>query len=154
LGRGPGNGLQFRQTREHGVKIMRPKKNILIVDDNEADLSVTKFLLEMHAYRVFATVDPAEAVTLFSAHTIDLVLTDFLMPDLDGLQLVARLKEIASYVPMIVLGDPLKLSGTLHQADAILNKSTCSPTELLERIRLMAARKRGPRKGTTHTEKP
>jgi hypothetical protein len=37
----------------------------------------------------------------------------------------------------------------MHGADALLAKKNCSPQELLERIKVMSARKRGPRKGTT-----
>jgi DNA-binding response OmpR family regulator len=62
--------------------------------------------------------------------------------------LVERLKQIASHVPMILLGDPQKMSGEMHSADALLAKKNCSPQELLERIKVMSARKRGPRKGS------
>ena len=48
---------------------------------------------------------------------------------------------------MILLGDPQKMSGEMHAADALLAKN-CSAQELLERIKIMSARKRGPRKGT------
>jgi two-component system, OmpR family, response regulator CpxR len=61
---------------------------------------------------------------------------------------VRRLKQIASHIPMILLGDPQKMGDALHGADALLAKKNCSPQELLERIKVMSARKRGPRKGT------
>jgi len=62
--------------------------------------------------------------------------------------LVERLKQIASHVPMILLGDPQKMAGEMHSADALLAKKNCSPQDLLERIKVMSARKRGPRKGS------
>jgi DNA-binding response OmpR family regulator len=49
---------------------------------------------------------------------------------------------------MILLGDPQKMNGLMHGADALLTKKNCSPQELLERIKVMSARKRGPRKGS------
>jgi hypothetical protein len=49
---------------------------------------------------------------------------------------------------MIVLGDPQRMAGEMHSADALLAKKNCSPLELLERIKVMSARKRGPRKGS------
>jgi DNA-binding response OmpR family regulator len=67
---------------------------------------------------------------------------------MNGCQLVERLKAIASHVPMILLGDPQKMAGEMHAADALLAKKNCSPQELLERIKIMSARKRGPRKGS------
>jgi hypothetical protein len=62
--------------------------------------------------------------------------------------LVDRLKQIAGHVPMILLGDPQRMGGDIHAADALLAKKNCSPQELLERIKVLSARKRGPRKGT------
>ena len=44
-----------------------------------------------------------------------------------------------------LLGDPQRMAGEMHAADAVLAKKHCSPQELLERIKIMSARKRGPR---------
>jgi CheY-like chemotaxis protein len=126
---------------------MRPKKVILCVDDNEQDLSVLKFMLTTNGYRVLTAVNGQDAIGIFTENLIDLVLADFSMPQMNGDQLVTRLKQIASHVPMILLGDPQKMNGELHGADALVGKKTCSPQELLERIKMMSARKRGPRKG-------
>jgi two-component system, OmpR family, response regulator CpxR len=126
---------------------MRPKKVILCVDDNEQDLSVLKFMLETNGYRVLSTDNGQEAVGIFAENPVDLVLADYAMPQMNGSQLVNRLKQIAAHVPMILLGDPQKMAGQMHAADALLAKKTCSPQELLERIKVMSARKRGPRKG-------
>lgn len=126
---------------------MRPKKIILCVDDNEQDLSVLAFMLATNGYRVLAATTGQDAVSLFTDNLVDLVLADFSLPQMDGSQLVGRLKKIAAHVPMILLGDPQKLAGQLHPADAVLAKKSCSPQELLERIKVMSARKRGPRKG-------
>jgi len=127
---------------------MRPKKIILCVDDNEQELSVLKFMLSTNGYRVVSASNGRDAIDLFADHAVDLVLSDYAMPQMNGDQLVNRLKQIASHVPMILLGDPQKMGDQLHGADALLPKKTCSPQELLERIKVMSARKRGPRKGT------
>ncbi len=126
---------------------MRPKKIILCVDDNEQDLSVLKFMLATNGYRVVSASNGQDAIGIFSETQVDLVLTDFAMPQMNGNQLVDRLKQIAAHVPMILLGDPQKMGGDIHAADALLAKKNCSPQELLERIKVMSARKRGPRKG-------
>ena len=127
---------------------MRPKKIILCVDDNELELSVLKFMLSTNGYRVLSATTGQEAIVLFSETQVDLVLADFAMPLMSGSQLVGRLKEVASHVPMILLGDPQKMEAEIHRADAMLAKKNCSPQELLERIKIMSARKRGPRKGS------
>jgi CheY-like chemotaxis protein len=127
---------------------MRPKKIILCVDDNEQDLSVLKFILTTNGYRVLAATSGREAIELFSGAAVDLVLTDMEMPQMNGKQLVEQLKRIASHVPMILLCNPQRMAGELHAADALLSKKGSTPQELLERVKVMSARKRGPRKGS------
>jgi two-component system, OmpR family, response regulator CpxR len=127
---------------------MRPKKVILCVDDNEQELSVLTFMLATNGYRVVSATNGQEAINIFSDIAVDLVLADFTMPQMNGDQLVSRLKQIASHIPMILLGDPQKMGGDLHSADALLAKKNISAQELLERIKVMSARKRGPRKGS------
>ena len=126
---------------------MRPKKVILCVDDNEQELSVLTFMLATNGYRVVSATTGQEAIAIFGETAVDLVLADFAMPQMNGDQLVQRLKEIASHIPMILLGDPQKMGGDMHAADALLAKKNISAQELLERIKIMSARKRGPRKG-------
>jgi CheY-like chemotaxis protein len=127
---------------------MRPKKVILCADDNEQELSVLKFMLMTNGYRVLAASNGQEAIALFaSVPQVDLVLADTTMPQMSGSQLVERLKRTAPYVPMILLGDAQAGNGEIHAADALLARKNCSTQELLERIKVMSARKRGPRKG-------
>jgi CheY-like chemotaxis protein len=126
---------------------MRPKKVILCVDDNELELSVLKFMLATNGYRVISATKGQEAIGIFAGTPVDLVLADYAMPQMDGNQLVDRLKRIAPHVPMILLGDTQKMGCEMHAADALLEKKNCRPQELLERIKIMSARKRGPRKG-------
>jgi CheY-like chemotaxis protein len=129
-------------------KVMRPKKIILCVDDNEQELSVLKFMLATNGYRVLSATNGRDAIEIFSDTPVDLVLSDFSMPQMNGSQLVDRLKQMAAHVPMILLGDPQRIGNEMHGADALLAKKNCSPLELLERVKVMSARKRGPRKGT------
>lgn len=125
---------------------MRPKKTILCVDDNEQGLAVRKFLLETRGYRVLTAAGAHDAIELLRNGGIDLVLGDLIMPRMDGNEMVLRMKEIAPDVPMMLLSGTVKAFDRASHADAFLPKSSCSPVELLERIRVMIARKRGPKK--------
>ncbi len=127
---------------------MRPKKVILCVEENEQELSVLRFLLITNGYRVLSASNGQEAIALFSsAPQIDLVMANTRMPQMTGNQLVERLKRIASYVPMILVDDAQPVNGEIHAADARIARRNCSAQELLERIKIMSTRKRGPRKG-------
>jgi CheY-like chemotaxis protein len=136
---------------------MRPKKIILCVDDNEQELSVLKFMLATNGYRVVSAINGHDAIGIFAETQVDLVLSDFAMPQMTGKQLVDRLKQMAPHIPMILLGDAPSstgMGGEMHAADVLLAKKNCSPQELLERIKVMSARKRGPRKGMVRMPQP
>ena len=126
---------------------MRPKKTILCVDDNEQALSVRKFLLETRGYRVLTAMSSELALETFREGGIDLVISDLIMPYMDGNELVRRMKEISPEVPTLLISGSVKAFDRANRADAFLPKGASSPLELLERVRLMVARKRGPKKG-------
>jgi two-component system, OmpR family, response regulator CpxR len=128
-------------------RFMRPKKTILCVDDNEQALSVRKFLLETRGYRVLTASSSQQALELFREGGIDLVLSDLVMPYMDGNELIRCMKELAPEVPTRLISGSVKAFDRANRADAFLPKGACSPVEMLERIRVMVARKRGPKKG-------
>ena len=125
---------------------MRPKKVILCVDDNEQALSIRKFLLETRGYRVLASLVPEEALERFRQGGIDLVLSDLLLPDVDGNEMVRRMKEFSPEIPTILISATVKNFERANRADAFLPKGACVPAEIVEKIRIMIARKRGPKK--------
>jgi CheY-like chemotaxis protein len=128
---------------------MRPKKTILCVDDNEQVLSVRTFLLETRGYRIIAANTAQEALEVLERSlpgTLDLILCDLLMPQMDGNELVRRAKQLHQGLPaMIVSGTVNAFDRALH-ADVFLPKGASSPAEMIERIRVLVARKRGPKK--------
>jgi len=127
---------------------MRPKKVILCVKNNEQELSELRFMLSTNGYRVLSASNGQEAIAIFAASPqVDLVLADTSMPGMSGVQLAERLKHVRYHAPTILLGDVPPVSGEIHVADAVMAKRNCSSLELLERIKIMSARKRGPRKG-------
>ncbi|HUD21984.1 MAG TPA: response regulator [Acidobacteriaceae bacterium] len=128
---------------------MRPKKTIICVDDNEQVLSVRTFLLETRGYRVIALTNPHEALeTIFRSlpGSLDLLLTDLIMPQMDGNELVRRAKDIHPQLPALILSGSVTAYDRAGQADVFLPKGACTPAELLERVRILVARKRGPKK--------
>ena len=128
---------------------MRPKKTILCVDDNEQVLSVRSFMLETRGYRVIAASTPHQALEHLAAAapgSIDLLLCDLLMPCMDGNELVRRAKELHPSLPSLITSGTVTAYDRAGQADVFLPKGACSPVELLERVRILVARKRGPKR--------
>ncbi|HEX9201018.1 MAG TPA: response regulator [Acidobacteriaceae bacterium] len=128
---------------------MRPKKTILCVDDNEQILSVRTFLLETRGYRVIAVGNPHDALDTISNSlpgSLDLLLCDLVMPQMDGNELVRRAKQLHPTLPAMIVSGTVTGYDRAGRADAFLPKGAGSPAEMLERIRILVARKRGPRK--------
>jgi two-component system, OmpR family, response regulator CpxR len=128
---------------------MKPKRTILCVDDNEQSLSIRKVMLETHGYRVITCTDAAGALEVFKRGGIDLVLTDLVMPGMDGTELVAHIKALSPQTPAILFSGKIRVYERETQADVFLPKGMYAPVELLERIRLLLVRKRGPKRVVT-----
>jgi CheY-like chemotaxis protein len=128
---------------------MRPKKTILCVDDNDTVLSVRTFLLETRGYRVIAVATPQEALATIANSlpgSIDLLLCDLIMPLMDGNELVRRAKELHPGLPAMIVSGTVTAYDRAGRADVFLPKGASSPVEMLERIRVLVTRKRGPKK--------
>ncbi len=134
---------------------MRPKKTILCVDDNEQVLSVRTFLLETKGYRVISLPNPQDALDAISNSlpgSIDLLLCDLIMPQMDGNELVRRAKQIHPCLPAMIVSGTVNSFDRALSADVFLPKGAATPAEIIERIRVLVARKRGPKKAHQPTQ--
>jgi two-component system, OmpR family, response regulator CpxR len=125
---------------------MKPKKTILCVDDNEQALSIRKVLLETRGYRVLACNTGELALEAFRRGGVDLVLTDLLMPGVDGSRLIEEVKRLSPQTPAVLISGRIKVYERETLADLFLPKGMYEPAELLERIRVLLVRKRGPKR--------
>jgi len=125
---------------------MKPKRTILCVDDNEQSLSHRKIMLETRGYRVASFARGEEALERFERGGIDLVIADMAMPGLDGPQLISRIKQLAPNTPAILISSKVRIYDHDSPADVFLTKGMYAPADLLERVRLLLVRKRGPKR--------
>lgn len=126
---------------------MRPKKVVLCVDGNEQSLSIMKFTLETRGFRVIAVSSARLAVQALvdaKPFTIDLMICDFNLADMNGLTLVHKAKGIHPAMRTMVLSKDSNMFDHRSKADVFLPKAACIPAEILERVRILTARKRGP----------
>ncbi len=125
---------------------MRPKKTILCVDDNDQALSIRKVMLETRGYRVIACTNGQDALEVFKKGGVDLVLSDLVMPGIDGAGLVQKIKEYSPETPAILFSGKIRVYEQDTRADVFLPKGMYAPVELLERIRILLVKKRGPKR--------
>lgn len=77
---------------------------IVIVDDEEMVLSSLSSFLSLETdYQVKTYKSAKEALRYIEKHAIDLVVSDYLMPEMDGLTFLAHVKELQPEVPRIIL---------------------------------------------------
>jgi diguanylate cyclase (GGDEF)-like protein len=80
------------------------KKRILVVDDHEDNVEVLRARLEARGYEVEGAMDGMNALGLAQSWCPDLILLDVMMPDMDGLEVVRRLKadRTLPFIPVIM----------------------------------------------------
>ncbi len=99
------------------------RMRILVVDDEEFVLKFLDMLLTREGHAVTLAKDGLKALELFKPGEFDLVITDLLMPRLDGADLAAKIKAIVPSQPiLLVTGFADQLKGKEHPFDAILDK--------------------------------
>src|SRR6476659_7666012 len=78
--------------------------SILVVDDSPLDRHLAVSLLKKSPdYAVFEAIDGKDALAKIELHLPDLVVTDMMMPNLNGLELVAEVKEEYPLMPIILM---------------------------------------------------
>ena len=111
--------------------------NILVCDDEKDIVSALIIYLTTAGYQVFPAYDGTEALDLLRREDIHLVLLDIMMPKLDGIAALTRLRE-ASNVPVILLTakseDTDKIQGLNLGADDYVTKPF-NPVEVLARVK-------------------
>jgi CheY-like chemotaxis protein len=113
---------------------MSRKPVILCVDDTPSVLEGEKMLLEENGYRVLTATNGKEAVQAFTSHSVDLVLLDYYMPEMNGGMAAVRMKDSKPDVPVALLSsDECLPLGDLEAVDGFIPKSE-PIVSLLEKV--------------------
>jgi len=80
-------------------------KKILIIDDFEVNTYAIGMALKMAGFEIFKATSGKEVLETYSEANFDIVITDYKMPEMNGLQLIDELKKLPNfkYTPMIIL---------------------------------------------------
>jgi two-component system NtrC family response regulator len=77
--------------------------SILIIDDEEAQRNILKGYLDKKGYRIFSASSGTEGIELIQKNMIDIVLSDYKMPDKTGLEVLETVKEINPEISFVIL---------------------------------------------------
>lgn len=122
---------------------VHPGAIILLVDDNPHGLIARRTVLEELGYRVRSCQSGVEALEWFTTQPVDLVITDFRMPNMDGVELITRIRQVRADTPIILLSgfvEPLGLTEQSTGADVVLSKSAGEVGFLVRSVRRLLNR--------------
>jgi DNA-binding NtrC family response regulator len=131
--------------------------DILLIDDDGLLRSALTIALRHRGYSVLAVSDGREGLDATTRHAFRLVITDLLMPDVDGLELIMRSAALRAKTPILAMSG----GGRIGQQDTLLLSASrlgCHRTlekpfdmdQLFEVIEAML--QTGPMSGATHRE--
>ena len=121
---------------------------VLLVEDNARLVASLTAGLAEEALDVTATARGADALTLAARGDLDIIVLDLGLPDLDGLEVLARLRAAGNHVPVLVLTARDAVEARTAALDAGADDYLVKPfafAELLARLRALARRAAGPR---------
>ena len=113
------------------------EETILVVDDNKEIVYSIGELLKYEGYQVMSAYDGMQALNVLEQNKIDLILLDVMMPRLNGLSTLMKLRE-KHRIPVIILSakteESDKVSGLIMGADDYVEKPY-NPAELMARVK-------------------
>ena len=128
---------------------MAEKAKVLVVEDEEILLTALREELENGGYVVGGAVDGEDGLEKVKSFKPDLVLLDLVMPKMDGMEMLRKLKEASDTrdVPVVILtnlSDYERISEALSLgAMDYLVKANYKLEDLLEKVKTVLARKQG-----------
>ncbi len=120
-----------------------PSARILLVDDNRLGLIARKSVLEDLGYRITTAAEGQEAFERFGRDKFDLIITDYKMPKMNGLQLIERIRERVADVPIILISgyaEALGMTEANTGADVVIAKSASEVPQLVRSVNRLLRR--------------
>jgi DNA-binding response OmpR family regulator len=118
--------------------------HILVIDDEQAITSALRQILERTGHQVSVAANGKVGMDLYAAYPVDLIITDILMPEKDGVEIVMQLRKRSSTVKILAMsgGGRHGLTDLLHVAkklgaDGIIYKPFTTQQILEEVHRLL-----------------
>jgi len=133
--------LQHRNSETFAKSLCQGKERILLVEDEVAILNMMKRMLQRMGYSLISTSSPAEAVKMArdSVERIDLLISDIIMPEMNGKDLAERIKRIYPEIRILFMSgytaDVIAHHGILEEGVCFIQKPF-SRDQLAEKLKL------------------
>ncbi len=135
------SNYQIPQNKEAMISVegrLNKRPSILIVDDSMTTITLERNILRTAGYNIFQATNGDEAYLILRKEKIDLLVTDIEMPELNGLELIQKMKKDNINIPVIVLTslqDEKKKSLCIDEgARVLISKKDFDENEFLDTI--------------------
>lgn len=119
-------------------------KTVLIIEDDKSILNFLKLSLKTNGYKILEATNGLTGISLFLSHNPDLILLDLGLPDIDGMEVLAQIRQ-SSTVPVVIVSargqEREKVSALDIGADDYITKPF-GVSELLARVRVALRRQK------------
>jgi len=119
--------------------------SVLLIEDEELVRELLKEVLEINGFQVLTANNGIDGVRLFKESPTDIVITDLVMPEQEGVKTTLQIKKLAPHVKIIVISGKLETESmnsapilTMMGADLVLKKPFKNET-LLENVNALLA---------------
>ena len=116
---------------------------IMVVDDDKNTRMLLKAVLENEHYTVYTAENGEDALAVMDQHHIDLVVLDIMMPKMDGLTVLRKIRQSGKTLPVLILSAKGEIDDRVEGLDSGADDYLTKPfaaKELLARIRAMTRR--------------
>jgi excisionase family DNA binding protein len=136
-----GNRLRFDKKQIDKWLLERTRESpvhILVVDDEPLIGGLFKDSLNEHRYQVTTTLSSLEALELIGNKHFDLIFLDLLMPELDGAELLRRIRQMDNHIPVVIITgypDSDLMNRAMEHGPFMVMKKPFDSNQILDAVR-------------------
>jgi CheY-like chemotaxis protein len=117
---------------------------ILLIDDNAVQAATRQTILKRAGYNVIAALSPARALEQFRLHDfprpIDLIVTDHIMPGMNGSEFITKLRQIEPRIPVLVISGMAEAEEAYNGLNVHFRMKPLLPDNMLSSVRNLVAK--------------
>jgi CheY-like chemotaxis protein len=118
---------------------------ILLIDDNAVQAATRQTILKRAGYTVIAVLSPARALEQLRTREfptpIDLILTDHIMPGMNGSEFITRLRDFEPNIPVLVISGMAEAEEDYHGLNVHFRMKPLLPDNLLASVQRLVSSK-------------
>ena len=113
---------------------MAYNNQLLLVDDDKDLLKIYQKIFRLHNYDVITACDSFEAIEIIKSHSVGVVVSDIIMPKMDGMILLQKIRELNESIQVIMLTAEGSVSGAVESVRAGAFTYMIKPADIDELI--------------------